>query len=112
MESLGKYLKGERESRNLSLKDVFESTKIKEHLLTAIEEDQYELLSSPIYVKGVLEAYARCLGLEPNDIVLQYQKYHANKIFPKEAELEQRIMTPSNLRNWLFSSCRAGAQND
>jgi len=90
MESLGKYLKAERESRNLSLKEVFESTRIKERLLQAIEEDRYELLSSPIYVKGFLDAYARYLGLDPNEILLWYQTYQENRIFSKGQELKQR----------------------
>ena len=60
MEPLGKYLKAERESRKLSLKEVSESTKIREPLLKAIEEDRYEFLP-PTYVKGFLNAYARYL---------------------------------------------------
>ena len=101
MESLGKYLKVERESRNLSLKEVSESTRIKERLLKAIEEDQYELLSSPVYVKGFLDAYARYLELDPNDIVLRYQKYHGTKVLPKKAAPKQRLITSSNLRQWI-----------
>lgn len=101
MESLGKYLKVERESRNLSLKEVSESTRIKERLLKAIEEDQYELLSSPVYVKGFLDAYARYLELDPNDIVLRYQKYHGTKVPPKKAEPKQRFITSSHLRQWI-----------
>jgi cytoskeletal protein RodZ len=101
MESLGKYLKAERESRNLSLKEVSESTKIKERLLKAIEEDQYELLSSGVYVKGFLDAYARYLDLDSNDIVLRYQKYHGNKILSKKPELKQRFITSSKLRLWI-----------
>jgi cytoskeletal protein RodZ len=101
MESIGKYLKAERESRNLSLKEVSESTRIKEGLLKAIEEDQYELLSSPVYVKGFLDAYARYLDLDPHDIVLRYQKYHGNKVLSKESELKQRFITSSKLRLWI-----------
>ena len=63
MVSVGKYLKAERESRNLSLREVSESTKIKELLLRSLEEDRYDLISSPVYVKGFLDAYARYLGL-------------------------------------------------
>ena len=66
MESPGK---AERESRNLSLKEVSESTKIREHLLKVIEEDQYELISSPVYVKGFLNICAKYLGLNPDDII-------------------------------------------
>ena len=75
MESPGKYLKAERESRNLSLKQVSESTKIREHLLKTIEEDRYDLLPHAVFVKGFLTAYARYLGLDPKDIILCYQKY-------------------------------------
>ncbi|MGZ3592055.1 MAG: helix-turn-helix domain-containing protein [Thermodesulfobacteriota bacterium] len=71
MEFPGKYLKAERESRNLSLKEVSESesTKIREHLLKAIEEDQYELISSPVYVKAFLNICAKYLGLNPDNII-------------------------------------------
>jgi cytoskeletal protein RodZ len=100
MESPGKRLRAERESRNLSLKQVFESTKIREHLLKAIEEDQYELISSPVYVKGFLDAYSRYLGLDPNEIVLQYQKYLEHETLSKRPELEQR-MTRSKLKQWI-----------
>jgi len=98
-ESPGKRLKAERESQNLSLKQVSESTKIRAHLLKAIEEDQYELISSPVYVKGFLEAYSRYLGLDPNDVVLQYQNYLEHKTLSKRPESEQR-MTRSSLRKW------------
>ena len=98
MESLGSYLKTERESRNLTLKQVSESTRIKERLLKAIEEDQYELLSSPVYVKGFLEAYARYLRLDSNDIVLQYQKSHGNSTPSKREESKTRLITSLSLR--------------
>ena len=75
MESLGAILKAERESRNLTLKNVSESTKIMEHLLKAIEDDQYELLASPVYAKGFLEAYARYLGLDPKEVLVHYQRH-------------------------------------
>jgi cytoskeletal protein RodZ len=103
VESLGKYLKAERESRNLSLKQVSESTRIKERLLKAIEEDQYELLSSHVYVKGFLDAYARYLELDPNDIVLRYQKYHGSDVFLK-AEPKQQLLIASKPGRWLSLS--------
>jgi hypothetical protein len=71
---LGGYLKKEREMRNLSLTEVSKSTKVKEHLLKALEENQYEFLPSATYVKGFLLAYARALGLDPNDILLRYDR--------------------------------------
>ena len=91
MESPGKYLKAERESQDLSLKEVSESTKIPERLLKAIEEDQYELISSPVYVTGFLDAYARYLGLDSNEIIDRYKKYKQNDTLSTKQELKQRI---------------------
>ncbi len=111
MESPGKYLKAERESRNRSLREISESTKIKERLLKAIEEDQYELISSPVYVKGFLEAYARYLGLDPNDIVLRYQKNFEKKSPSKGSELKPRI-TSSKWKQWInFLKKRVNARS-
>ena len=101
MESLGEYLKRERESRNLTLKEVSKSTKIREQLLGAIERNQYELLSSPVYVKGFLDAYARYLGLDPNDIILRYQRYLENVAPPKGTEVKPRI-TSTRKRGYLW----------
>jgi transcriptional regulator with XRE-family HTH domain len=72
-DSLGRYLKKEREFRNISLREVAKNTKVKEHLLKAIEEDQYASLPSPTYVKGFLLSYAKYIGLDPNDVLLRYE---------------------------------------
>ncbi len=73
-ETLGEYLRKERESRNLSLIEISKSTKVKEHLLKALEENQYELMPSVTYIKGFLLAYAKALGLDQNDILLRYDR--------------------------------------
>ncbi len=94
MDSLGNYLKLERESQNLSLRDASESTRIKERLLKAIEEDQYEAISSHVYVKGFLDAYARYLKLDPNDILSRYQENHGK-------EMIQHSIIPSYVSRWI-----------
>ena len=106
MESIGKYLKAERESQNLSLQKVSELTKIRELLLKALEEDRYDLISSPVYVKGFLDAYARCLGLDSNNIILQYQENYENKTPSKGPGLKQRETSPSSERRISFSKRR------
>jgi len=72
-ESFGKYLKRERESKKISLKEVAKNTRVREQFLKAIEEDRYEVLPSVTYVKGFLLAYARYIGLDPNQVVLRYE---------------------------------------
>jgi cytoskeleton protein RodZ len=73
-ETLGKYLRRERELRKISLRELSKNTRVREHLLTAIEEDRHDLLPSPTFVKGFLNAYAKYIGLDPNEIILRYQR--------------------------------------
>lgn len=73
MESLGKYLKKERETKKISLREISKSIKVREQFLKAVEEDRYDLLPSPTYVKGFLAAYAKSIGLDPNEVILRYE---------------------------------------
>jgi cytoskeletal protein RodZ len=88
MESLGKFLKKERETRNISLEQVSKFTKIKQHHLKAIEEGRCELLPPTPYVKGYLNVYAKYLALDPKKIVLQYEEYLKRLIPPESIELQ------------------------
>jgi len=51
IESPGKYLKAKRESKRISLRQVASATRIREAVLRAIEEDQYEDLPH-LYIKS------------------------------------------------------------
>jgi cytoskeleton protein RodZ len=73
METIGKYLKRERELRNISLEEISTATKIRKFLLAAIEEDRHDLLPTPVFVKGFLIAYGKYIGLDPGDVVLRYE---------------------------------------
>jgi cytoskeleton protein RodZ len=73
IESLGKYLKNQRESKRISLREVAKATRVREHILRAIEEDQHDLLPPATYVKGFLLAYAKYLRLDPNDVLFRYE---------------------------------------
>ncbi len=77
IESPGRYLKTKRESQRLSLAQVAYATKVREAILKALEEDKYEHLPH-LYVKSFLSAYAGCLGLDPNEVILLHKKYVKN----------------------------------
>lgn len=105
MESPGKFLKKERERRNISLEEISKFTKIKEHHLKAIEEDKYELLPPALYVKGYLNGYARYLALDPKDIVLQYQNYLKSLDPPEPVAVQQQVPSPKkSVRPWFLFS--------
>lgn len=81
-ETLGKYLKQQRESKKISLREVAKSTKVRENILKAIEEDQHHLLPPTTYVKGFLFSYAKYLHLNPNDVLLRYERMLKSEPIP------------------------------
>ena len=76
-ESLGEYLKRERELRQISLEEVAEGTKIAIYRLRTMEADRWEKLPAEIFVKGFIKSYAEFIGLVPEDVILRYQEIHA-----------------------------------
>ena len=92
MEAPGRYLKTARESQSLSLEQVSDSTRIRKNLIQAIEEDRYDLLPPPVYVKGFLTSYAAFLGLDPNEIIRKYQEYIRSLTLSKMQEPQKRVL--------------------
>jgi cytoskeletal protein RodZ len=94
----GKYLKAKRESRRTSLRQVADATKIREAVLRAIEEDRYGDLPH-IYVKSFLSAYAKCLGLDPTDVIMLHQKYVEKLSFSKSQASKHPSASPRRRGN-------------
>lgn len=73
-ETLGEYLKQERELRHISLEEVAEGTKIGIHILKAMEANRWEELPGKVFMKGFTKSYAEFIGLVPEDVILRYQE--------------------------------------
>jgi len=86
MASLGQELKRERELRGISLKEIASTTKISLRFLQALENDQLEVLPGKFFIKGILRAYAKSIGLEEESVL---NKYYEDS-FLKEQSLEKK----------------------
>lgn len=73
MKSLGEYLRAERQARGISLEQIFADTRISMEMLRAIENGNVEQLPAPILIKGFLKAYAEKIGLDPEEVIVEYQ---------------------------------------
>ena len=73
MGKVGELLKEQRESRNLSLSQVEEETKIRRKYLEALEEENYKLIPGKVYVKGFMRTYATFLGLNAAELLQEYE---------------------------------------
>jgi transcriptional regulator with XRE-family HTH domain len=94
--TLGEYLRGEREKKNLSLKELSKATRIRKRLLEALEGDEHHLLPPAVFVKGFLRLYARELGLHERGVLSRYEDFLSRD----QAEAAERL--PSKRRKALF----------
>ena len=91
METVGAYLKKERESKNISLGELSRSTKISELYLEYIEKDEFDKLPQGPYVKGYIVSYSRLIGGNVDEALKLYEilnrkKTEAESIQPEIAK--------------------------
>jgi transcriptional regulator with XRE-family HTH domain len=75
MEGFGTHLKSAREARKISLKELSRATKIRRAILEDIERDHGEFLLPEVVVKSFIEAYARYVGLDPEETLARYAQW-------------------------------------
>ncbi len=74
MSSIGSLLKEARNKKAISLEEVHFRIKIHPRVLQLLEEDKFEKLPSPVFVKSFLRSYAQFLEMNPEEIVRAYEK--------------------------------------
>lgn len=58
-EEPGLFLQQSRQALGLSLQDVAERTKVRSSLLQSIEEQRFDFLPAPVYLRGFVREFAR-----------------------------------------------------
>ena len=72
-ETLGQYLRRERESRSVSLQELSKNTRISVTFLEALEKDDFEAFPRKEFILGFLQGYARQLGLKGEEVLRRYR---------------------------------------
>jgi len=75
-DSLGSYLRHERERQEVSLQEIAAATKIQLKFLEALEHDAYDQLPASPFVVGFLRAYAQYVALDPETVLTAYRSLH------------------------------------
>ncbi|MDO9474572.1 MAG: helix-turn-helix domain-containing protein [Caulobacter sp.] len=70
---IGAALKAAREFRGLSLQDVADQTRIRRTYLAAVEDMRLDELPSRPFAVGYVKAYAKLLGLDPDEAVARFK---------------------------------------
>lgn len=71
---VGKKLAAERRSQAKTLAEIVDATKIMGRMLEALENERWEELPAPPYVKGYIQNYAQVLGIDAGPLLEEYQK--------------------------------------
>ena len=72
-ETLGQYLRRERESRHISLEELSRTTRINYPFLNALEENDFDFFSQDGFIPGFLRLYARHVGLDCQEVLQRYE---------------------------------------
>src|SRR5579871_3847189 len=73
-DALGERFRAAREARGMSVPDVAEQIRIRSLYLAAIEDENWNTIGAPVYVRGFLRTYARFLGLDPEEAVAAFNR--------------------------------------
>ena len=67
--TIGQKLKSAREAKGVSVSEAAASTKILSKFIEAMEDDNFEKLSAPVYIKSFVRLYAKYLNLDPLPLI-------------------------------------------
>ncbi len=85
--TLGADLRRAREQAGLSLAEVAERTKVRPGILASLEADAHERLPAMTYALGFVKAYARTVGLDPEDAAERFRR-EARRAEPPPSVIE------------------------
>jgi len=87
MKTVGQILQKTRLEKKITLEQVGSQTKIRQDILAALEENNFQKLSSLASVKGLLKTYAEFLGLSSERILAifrrDFDKKEKKKVIPQ-----------------------------
>ncbi len=89
--SLPERLLTARERKGVDLYRAERDTKIRARYLAALERGDYRELPGAVYTKGFLRNYALYLGLDPDDVLLQWRRERGDS---KEAQAVIAVPRP------------------
>jgi cytoskeleton protein RodZ len=92
---VGALLRTEREKQGLTREDIADATKLRRHFIEALEEEAWEGLPPPVFVKGFISSYARSLHLNAREILKLYERE-----VPAESVPHRFYVEPGKGKKW------------
>jgi len=95
MLSVGELLRQQRQKNNISLQQIEKKIRVREKFLQAIENNQWEIFSSKVYIIGILKNYAKALGIEEEKVLAYFRRdYERRDDFRFKQRLSAEYFSP------------------
>jgi cytoskeletal protein RodZ len=109
--SIGPKLRKARIDRSLSIEETAWRTRIRPDLLRALEDEAFESIGQQAFVRRHLSSYARFLGIDPTQVVEEFQSLQDE---PEPSSIEEldrknRVATKPRRPKWLIAAIVCGA---
>jgi cytoskeleton protein RodZ len=110
MPDIGSTLREARMRARIDISEIETETKIRAKYLRALENEEWDLLPGPTYVKSFLRTYADALGLDGKLLIEEYKLRHERlsdvelqPIAPLGQRDRRRAPRPAVPRGWLIA---------
>src|SRR5437588_11056900 len=87
MADIGTTLREARIRARIDISEVEARTKIRARYLRAIENEEWDLLPGPVYVKSFLRTYGDFLGVDSRLLIDEYKRRHQRPSDPETPPL-------------------------
>ena len=97
--SCGEMLANKRSEKELSVNQVAREIKIEPHFIEMIENNDFESIGAPVFVKGYLRQYSELVGLNPDLIIEKYSAINSIEDSPPIVndsvdQISKYVLTP------------------
>ena len=97
--SCGEKLANKRSEKELSVNQVAREIKISPHVIKMIENNDFESIGAPVFVKGYLRQYSELVGLDPDLIIEKYSAINSIEDSPPIVndsvdQISKYVLTP------------------
>ncbi|MBH98632.1 MAG: hypothetical protein CMM56_09320 [Rhodospirillaceae bacterium] len=99
--SLGETLRVARQEKEISIEQLAEELCVDSRFLIAIEDDDFEVLSAPVFTKGYIRQYSQRFGLEYEDLLKEYARQVGSSDVPMVATQPIQLGDKGSLVRWV-----------
>jgi cytoskeleton protein RodZ len=99
--SVGEMLRVAREAKGLSVDQLVRDLRIESTYLIALEQNNFEAFSAPVFAKGYMRQYSQRVGLEYEHLLKQYNHQVSSRDLPMMARRPIRLDSGRRLARWI-----------